>query len=448
MVKSEKQHTKPTKTTVRVGKFAIIGAILTVVNYLLYTFLSQVIIKDNNLLPLASFISTFFITFLAYFLHSKITWKERHPNRTSIIKFFIWNFLLAIIICPFLTWLFSNMKLFYELAFNISNTINLQFEYDFIESTGAFCFTTAVTMILNYLFYDKFVFGSQDVVQTHIYNNNLKSIKVSIIVPIYNTEKYLTDCIDSIIKQTHDNLEIILVDDGSTDNSGKIADKYAKKDKRIKVIHQKNQGQSAARNLGLKKSTGNYISFIDADDKIEPSFIADLLAPFADDSIALSVCGIHYKRLKSHSAEDVYISPLRTRRPKEDFKSYILYLLAVDGRMYSSVNKLYRADIARKLAFDVKLNFAEDTKFVLDYLNKVKESELAFVLKPLYIYNFGTETSTMRSVSTNWHNWQISYTNLKSWLGPNPSMKSRFWLHMVYLRWRVSHLRSKRRAKQ
>jgi putative flippase GtrA len=299
MVKSEK-HTKSTKTTIRVGKFAIIGAILTVVNYLLYTFLSQVIIKDNNLLPLASFISTFFITFLAYFLHSKITWKERHPNRASIVKFFIWNFLLAIIICPFLTWLFSNMKLFYELAFNISNTINLQFEYDFIESTGAFCFTTAVTMVLNYLFYDKFVFGSQDVVQTHIYNNNLKSIKVSIIVPIYNTEKYLTDCIDSIIKQTHDNLEIILIDDGSTDNSGKIADKYAKKDKRIKVIHQKNQGQSTARNIGLTKATGNYISFVDSDDEIKKTFITDLLSGFSDKNTSLSVCGIHYKRLKYH----------------------------------------------------------------------------------------------------------------------------------------------------
>ena len=96
--------------------------------------------------------------------------------------------------------------------------------------------------------------------------------KVSIVVPIYNTEKYLKKCLDSIINQTYENLEIILVDDGSTDNSGKIIDDYAKKDSRIKAIHQKNAGQSTARNNGIKKATGKYISFIDGDDEIKPTF--------------------------------------------------------------------------------------------------------------------------------------------------------------------------------
>ncbi len=268
--------------------------------------------------------------------------------------------------------------------------------------------------------------------------------KVSIIVPIYNTAKYLDACLNSILKQTYQNLEIILIDDGSTDDTPKIIDNYAKKDKRIIVFHQKNRGQSAARNVGLSKATGDYISFIDSDDTIKPSFVADLLAAY-DDKTTLSVCGINYKRLKNKSSEDVYISSLRSRKTHESFKAYILYLLAVDGRMYSSVNKLYRAKIATKLRFDESINFAEDTKFVLDYLTKAN-GNIKFILKPLYIYNFGTDTSTMHTVSTSWQNWQKSYQSLQSWLGKNPTFKEKFWLHIVHLRWRISYLRSKKRA--
>lgn len=270
--------------------------------------------------------------------------------------------------------------------------------------------------------------------------------KVSVIVPIYNTAKYLPACLDSIINQTHQNLEIILVDDGSTDSSPEIIKKYASKDRRIKVITQTNQGQSTARNSGLKNSTGEYISFVDSDDEIKPTFIEKLLSAH-NGHTTLSVCGIHYKRLKSQSTNNVYVNQLRPRHPKESREAYVLYLLAIDGRMYSSVNKLYRTDIAKTLKFDTRLNFAEDTKFVLDYLKKAK-GEISFILEPLYIYNFGTETSTMRSVSINWQNWQTSYHNLITWLGPHPTLHEKFWLHLVHLRWRISYLRSKRRAKQ
>lgn len=93
--------------------------------------------------------------------------------------------------------------------------------------------------------------------------------KLSIIVPIYNVEKYLSKCIDSLINQTYKNLEIILVDDGSTDLSGTIANNYAKKDSRVKVFHKKNGGLADARNYGLLKSTGKYLAFIDSDDWID-----------------------------------------------------------------------------------------------------------------------------------------------------------------------------------
>ena len=269
--------------------------------------------------------------------------------------------------------------------------------------------------------------------------------KVTIIIPIYNTSKYLPNCLDSVLSQSHQNLEIILIDDGSTDNSSQIVDNYAQKDSRIKVIHQNNQGQSSARNTGLKLATGDFISFIDSDDEIKPSFIVDLLSAYSKNT-ALSVCGIRYKRLKQNSAENVYITPLRKKRKNESKKAYILFLLAIDGRMYSSVNKLYLSQYAKKCHFDQSLNFAEDTKFVLDYLNKV-EGEINFVTKPLYIYNFGTDTSTVKTSATIWTNWQASYQNLKTWLGPKSSPQEKFWLHLIHLRWRISYVRSRRRAK-
>ena len=93
--------------------------------------------------------------------------------------------------------------------------------------------------------------------------------KVSIIVPVYNVEKYLPKCIESILNQTYTNLEVILIDDGSTDSSGKICDEYARRDGRIKVIHKENGGNSSARNAGLDCCTGDFLAFVDSDDIIE-----------------------------------------------------------------------------------------------------------------------------------------------------------------------------------
>ena len=100
---------------------------------------------------------------------------------------------------------------------------------------------------------------------------------VSVIVPVYNVEEYLENCLNSIINQTYKNIEIILVDDGSTDNCGGICDEYSKKDNRIKVIHKKNEGLSSARNAGLDNFKGDFVIFIDSDDEIHPQYIEILL---------------------------------------------------------------------------------------------------------------------------------------------------------------------------
>lgn len=115
---------------------------------------------------------------------------------------------------------------------------------------------------------------------------------ISVVVPIYNVEKYIEKCIDSIINQTYTNLEIILVDDGSPDKCGKICDEYAKRDKRIKVIHKENGGVSSARNIGLDNLNGEYVTFIDADDYISNNYCEELLNALKTENADCVACRI------------------------------------------------------------------------------------------------------------------------------------------------------------
>ena len=150
------------QTAKRAGKYVIIGIILTIFNFLVYTFLARVIINNNDLLWLDSIISYLVATVLAYILHSKITWKERNPGKTGILKFFAWNLITALAISPLLTWFFGLITPLYEFIYNIFTTTHLPFDYDFVESTGIFGLTTIITMTLNYLFYDKLVCGKKE----------------------------------------------------------------------------------------------------------------------------------------------------------------------------------------------------------------------------------------------------------------------------------------------
>lgn len=162
MVKEQKPDNpqdKDVKTSKHAMRYLLIGISLAVFNYGFYTILANLIIKNNDLLWLSSFISTAFTAILAYVLHSKITWKERNPGKLGIYKFIVWNIILTFIITPLFTQLSSIITPLYNFAFNISNSIHLPFSYEFIQSTGAFIIANAIIMIINFLFYDRFVFG-------------------------------------------------------------------------------------------------------------------------------------------------------------------------------------------------------------------------------------------------------------------------------------------------
>ena len=115
--------------------------------------------------------------------------------------------------------------------------------------------------------------------------------KFSIIVPVYNVEDYLERCLDSIISQTFSNIEIICVDDGSTDNSGNICEEYADKEQRISVIHKENEGPAAARNDGLENIQGAYVSFVDCDDWLEPEMYTTMLQALNKEQADIIICG-------------------------------------------------------------------------------------------------------------------------------------------------------------
>lgn len=155
---TEKTNAKDIKTTERTGRYILVGIAIAIFNFGFYSILANLIINNNDYLWLSTFISTAAATLVAYILHSRITWKERPITKTAIYRFFIWNAILAVAIGPWITQLFSLCTPLYDLAYNVSQSLHLPFSYEFIQSTGAFVFTSIVVMIINYLFYDKFVF--------------------------------------------------------------------------------------------------------------------------------------------------------------------------------------------------------------------------------------------------------------------------------------------------
>lgn len=164
--------------------------------------------------------------------------------------------------------------------------------------------------------------------------------KISVIVPAYNVEKYINKCINSILGQAYKNIEVIVVDDGSTDQTSKICDEVAQSDKRVRVIHQKNQGLSQARNNGIKASTGSYISLIDGDDVVESDFLKNMASAIRDD-IDIVVSG--YKTVNANSN---ILSTNRKDNAVLSGKSAAIELLTKQEDFFVIAwNKLYKKDI-------------------------------------------------------------------------------------------------------
>jgi len=204
---------------------------------------------------------------------------------------------------------------------------------------------------------------------------------ISVIIPIYNVEKYLRECINSVVSQTYRNIEIILVDDGSTDHSPQICDEYQLKDTRIKVIHQKNQGVSVARNIGLNYSRGKYIFWIDSDDYISKECIESLYELLRKENVDMSICnyiqGSDRNYIFKH--ENSYIETFDSKKGLE----YIYKNHHYSFIMAASWAKLIKKELYEELKYPVDKIF-EDIYMSHHLINKCKK--IAYVNQVMYYY--------------------------------------------------------------
>ena len=213
--------------------------------------------------------------------------------------------------------------------------------------------------------------------------------KISVIVPVYNVEKYLHECVDSVLAQTFTDFELILINDGSQDNSGTICDEYAKKDNRIIIIHQENQGQAAARNNAIAIANGEWIHFVDSDDLIHPQML-EILYSAVDENTQISMCGLYKGTILpdefcSHKSDYNFKKcPVTEKELISMYNDFYQYWVVWA--------KLIKKEIVEKYLFTPgRIN--EDTAAVFRWINET--GFVSITDEPLYFYRHNP-TSTMQ----------------------------------------------------
>ena len=211
--------------------------------------------------------------------------------------------------------------------------------------------------------------------------------KISVIVPVYNVEQYLERCVDSIINQTYKNLEIILVNDGSTDNSGQLCDELAKRDSRIKVIHKENGGLSDARNVGIDVAEAELIGFIDSDDYIDEDMYELLINNLKAANADLSMCG-HYDVYNNVPESQVSDKKKWELSPQEAIK------MVMEAKILSvtAVNKLYKKSLFSELKFEIG-KIAEDAFIMIKLLDKCNKIVATNEKKYYYVHRENSITT-------------------------------------------------------
>ena len=225
---------------------------------------------------------------------------------------------------------------------------------------------------------------------------------LSVIIPVYNVENYLNECLDSVTSQTLDDMEIICIDDGSTDNSPDILKEYSKKDKRIKIITKENGGQATARNLGIKEAQGEYIAFVDSDDFIEPTMFEKLYTKAKDNNLDIAMCKIAtYDNQTEEIKNNVWYYMLGVFRDFEkdifnhkDTKEFTCHIAV------TPYNKIYKTTLLKEnnILFPEGLIF-EDEKFFYDTYLRAKR--VSIVDEFLYYYRINRKGSTVDTIKDN-----------------------------------------------
>lgn len=223
----------------------------------------------------------------------------------------------------------------------------------------------------------------------------MKNDLISIIIPVYKVEKYLEKCIESVLKQTYTNLQIILVDDGSPDNCGKICDEYAKKDSRIEVIHKINGGLSDARNVGINRANGRYIGFVDSDDYIKEDMYEKLINLIKEYNADVSICNLY----------DVFDGKEYVRNKDNGIHEYsridILKEILLDKNIQSYAwNKLYKKELFDEIKYPIGKKYEDigTTFYLFEKCNKIvvtSEPEYYYLKRADSLVNNVTESTIL-----------------------------------------------------
>ena len=220
---------------------------------------------------------------------------------------------------------------------------------------------------------------------------------ISVIIPIYNVEKFLRKCLDSIVNQTYKDLQIILVNDGSTDKSGKVCDEYAERDSRIHVVHQKNQGLSKARNVGLSLAKGEYITFIDSDDYIELDTYSIVNQAIRENNFPDLI--FYREKSVDTKGKTVYI---QGDTPSGEIlqKDRKFAEKRIIGDLINGVcDKVFRAEVINGLSFEIGKMYGEDFRFNLEMLKRVKT--VVYIDQIKYSYVMNAESITHKAFNPN-----------------------------------------------
>lgn len=230
---------------------------------------------------------------------------------------------------------------------------------------------------------------------------------ITVIVPIYNVEKYLGKCIESILIQSYSNFELLLIDDGSTDNSGRICDGYAKRDNRIIVFHQTNKGVGAARNLGIEKAKGRWILFIDSDDYVNEDYFSAAIAGLESETNADCIIFPTWKDTPAYSASQL-IDELHTATILFESKELYYKTGAFFRKSASIYSKLYHVAIINEhnIRFQ-NTSVCEDVIFNISYFRYAKK--VLYIKKAYYHYIFNVGILTLSKYSIRpYHDYQVT----------------------------------------
>lgn len=218
-------------------------------------------------------------------------------------------------------------------------------------------------------------------------------VLISAIIPVYNSEKYIKKCVDSLINQTLKNIEIILINDGSSDDSLRILRQYEKRDERIVVIDQKNNGPSSARNKGIDIAKGEYISFIDSDDWVDETMFEEMYNSAKENNSDVVICDMKLV----NKNEETYITGLNypIRNLSERAMNEIIFNELLSNSQFNSMaNKIFRTSIIKKnnIRLDKDIYYAEDWLFNIEFFRRSKK--VSYINKPFYYYRRGHESSS------------------------------------------------------